>query len=249
MKRGRSNKVKILFLGVGSPLSQRYYNTSILINDSVLLDAPPGIDKEIVRRGLLLDNINYVFITHFHCDHILGLPQFLLNISAQKRAKPLYVIGPNGIEEVTKSLLELTFKDYEKDIIEWSKIAFIPISEKKIRRKIGKLTYEAYRLSHGNQVNYGYIIHLGGKTIGYTGDTGPCEGLEILIQKSDIVIIDVTFRKTTETHLGIDYVRNKSAIYRDKVFFGVHRGRELDGILIENAEGMIFPSDGDIYEL
>lgn len=241
-------KVKILFLGVGSPLSQRYYNVSVVINDSILLDAPPGVDKKMIDNNLRLANISYVFITHFHGDHILGLPQLLLNIRMTERQEPLHIIGPAGIENVVRSLLKLTFRGEEDDIIEKSKAVFISISEETEQKKIANLTFEAYRLSHGNEIDYGYLIYQDDKRIGYTGDTGPCENLEALVEKSDIIILDMTFEKTTKTHLGIDYAKMMSDKYKEKLFFGVHRGKEIDDVMIENIGGVVFPSDGDIYE-
>ena len=247
-RESNKGKVKILFLGVGSPLSQRYYNVSIVINDFILLDAPPGVDKKIMEYGLQLANIDYVFITHFHGDHILGLPQFLLNMRMIERNKSLYVIGPEGIEGIVKSLLKLTFKGEEEDIIEKSKTVFISVSKEIEQKKIANLTFEAYKLSHGREVDYGYLIYQNDKKIGYTGDTGPCENLEMLIEKSNIIILDMTFEKTTKSHLGIDYAKIKSNKYKDKLFFGIHRGKEIDNITLEDIKGVIFPSDGDIYE-
>jgi len=242
------DKMKIRFLGVGSPLSQRYYNISVLINDLILLDAPPGIDKKIMEYNLPLDDINYVFITHFHGDHILGLPQFLLNVRMLKRTKPLYVVGPVGIENIVRSLLKLTFKGEEEDIIENSKTVFVSISEERVQGDIDNLTFGAYKLSHGNEIDYGYSICLNNRIISYTGDTGPCENLEILVKKSDIIILDMTFENTTKTHLGIDYTKSKSKEYKDKIFFGVHRGKEIDDLIID-IKGVNLPADGDIYEI
>lgn len=245
---GNKRKVKILFLGVGSPLSQRYYNVSVVINDSILLDAPPGVDKKMIENNLQLANINYIFITHFHGDHILGLPQLLLNIRMTERQEPLYIIGPVDIEYVVRSLLKLTFRGEEDDIIEKSKAVFISISKETEQKKIANLKFEAYRLSHGNEIDYGYLIYQDDKRIGYTGDTGPCQNLEALVEKSDIIILDMTFEKTTKTHLGIDYTKMMSDKYKEKLFFGVHRGKEIDDVMIENIDGVVFPSDGDIYE-
>lgn len=241
------DKTKIQFLGVGSPLSRRYYNVSILINDSILLDAPPGIDKKFVEYNLPIENVNYVFITHFHGDHILGLPQFLLNMRMLKRTKPLYILGPFDIENIVRSLLKLTFKGEEEDIIKISKTVFVPISGERVQKKINNLVFETYKLSHGNEIDYGYIICLNSTTIGYTGDTGPCENLETLVKKSNVIILDMTFENTTKTHLGIDYAKSKAEEYKDKTFFGVHRGKEIDDLIID-IKGVNLPADGDIYD-
>lgn len=78
-KKGGSSmkKDKLLVLGNGNGHSVAY-NTSIFINEEILLDAPPGVDKIIMSMQKGLDTLKIILVSHTHGDHTLGLPQLLL---------------------------------------------------------------------------------------------------------------------------------------------------------------------------
>ena len=237
----------MLFLGTGSPLSV-LYNTSILVNKSILFDSPPGIDKKIIENNKSIKNVDYIFISHLHGDNYLGLPQLLLGISYSKRTKKLYVIGPKGTEKTTFKILGLTSKGEERDIIKKSNVIFIELFKNNEEMKINDLSFEYYQLEHGIYINYGYILNLENNAVSYTGDTGPCINLNQLIQKSNTIIIDMTFKEATNNHLGIDFIKKISNNSINKTFYAVHRGNKIDSLSLK-IKGVKIPKDGDKYKI
>jgi len=88
------------------------------------------------------------------------LPLLLLKMRFLQRTKPLYIIGPESTEKTIHAILELVFKGEEKEIIEKSKALFAQISKEYEKIQLDDLVFEAYRLSHGKEIDYGYLIAL-----------------------------------------------------------------------------------------
>ena len=70
----------------------------------ILIDCGEGTQIGIREAQLSFKNIGVICITHFHADHISGLPGLLLTIGNSDRVEPLTIIGPRGIQSVVKSL-------------------------------------------------------------------------------------------------------------------------------------------------
>ena len=98
----------VCLLGTGGtmPLPNRFL-TSLLtrINgDMLLIDCGEGTQVSIKMLGWGFKYINVICITHFHADHISGLPGILLAIANSDRREPLVIMGPAGIKRVVESL-------------------------------------------------------------------------------------------------------------------------------------------------
>lgn len=98
----------ICLLGTGGmmPLPNRW-TTSLLTRyngSSLLIDCGEGTQVALKNSGWSFKPIDIICITHFHADHIAGLPGFLLTMGNAERTEDLLIIGPNGIEKVVNSL-------------------------------------------------------------------------------------------------------------------------------------------------
>ena len=69
--------MKLKFLGTGS-ISNKDNSASYLIDDKILIDMPGGNYKNMLRMDINFQNINDILFTHFHGDHFLDIPFFLL---------------------------------------------------------------------------------------------------------------------------------------------------------------------------
>jgi ribonuclease Z len=90
----------VLFVGTaGSAPSARRGLPATLVRrggDRLLFDCGEGTQRQLVRSVGLIE-LEQVFITHFHADHVLGLPGMLKTFSLRGRERPLTVYGPGGL--------------------------------------------------------------------------------------------------------------------------------------------------------
>ena len=100
----------VLFLGTAgsAPTAQRGLPATLvrLGGDRLLFDCGEGTQRQLVRSTGLIE-LEEVFLTHFHADHVLGLPGMLKTFSLRQRERPLTVYGPVGLARLFKVLQPL----------------------------------------------------------------------------------------------------------------------------------------------
>jgi ribonuclease Z len=72
---------------------------------AVLIDCGEGTQIALKKQNLRLGNVEVLLITHFHADHISGLPGLLLSLGNYGKTSPLLIAGPRGLEKIVSSLL------------------------------------------------------------------------------------------------------------------------------------------------
>ena len=146
----------LCLLGTGGmmPLPYRWL-TSLMLRyngSSLLIDCGEGTQITIREKGWSFNPIDIICITHFHGDHISGLPGILLAMGNAERTEPLTMIGPKGLEKVVRSLRiiapELPFE-----------IRFIEISGGEQTFDMGGYLIDAFRVKH-NVPCYGYSLRV-----------------------------------------------------------------------------------------
>jgi ribonuclease Z len=107
----------VLFLGTaGSSPSPRRGLPATLVRrggDRLLFDCGEGTQRQLMRSVGLVE-LEELFITHFHADHVLGLPGMLKTFALRQRERDLVVYGPRGLRRVYELLApvvgRLTFR-------------------------------------------------------------------------------------------------------------------------------------------
>lgn len=144
----------VCLLGTGGmmPLPGRWL-TALMTRfngSSVLIDCGEGTQVAIKQKGWSFHSIDVICFTHYHGDHISGLPGLLLSMGNADRRESVTLIGPRGLEKVVNALRviapELPFE-----------LKFIEMSGKEESFEINGYHIEAYRVNH-NVVCYGYNI-------------------------------------------------------------------------------------------
>lgn len=126
------------------PLKNRWLSSCLLsvFGHSVLIDCGEGTQIALKWAGQKSKPIDVICFTHFHADHISGLPGFLLTMSNEGRTEPLTMIGPVGLETIVRALCliapNLTFD-----------IRFIEIPSDGTVIQSEPLTITPFRVRHG----------------------------------------------------------------------------------------------------
>ncbi len=100
--------IDICLLGTGGtmPLKNRWLSSAIMRynGQSILFDCGEGTQIAMKHAGFTFKPIGVLCLTHFHADHISGLPGLLLSMGNEGKTDPLLIIGPKGAAKVVSSL-------------------------------------------------------------------------------------------------------------------------------------------------
>lgn len=95
--------LEVIFLGTGGSVpSARRSTASVLIargGDRLMFDCGEGTQRQL-QRSLGLTQVDEIYLTHFHADHILGLPGLLKSYDLTDREAPLEIYGPPGLKDL-----------------------------------------------------------------------------------------------------------------------------------------------------
>jgi len=107
--------VEVIFLGTSSMVPTKERNqSSVLIrykNHGILIDAGEGTQRQMKIANIPLTRITKILITHWHGDHVFGLPGIISSLGASEYAKILEIYGPKG----TKKFCDAMFKAFVFD--------------------------------------------------------------------------------------------------------------------------------------
>ncbi len=148
--------LELCLLGSGGMMPLSYRRLTALMarynGTSILIDCGEGTQVGIRDKGWSFKPIDVICFTHYHADHISGLPGLLLTMGNAERTKPLRMIGPKGLERVVNALRviapDLPFP-----------IEFYELTERSETIDLGELRIQAFRVQH-NVVCYGYSIEI-----------------------------------------------------------------------------------------
>ena len=147
----------VCLLGTGGmmPLPDRALTSLYVRCDgkAVLIDCGEGTQTAIRRAGLRFKPVEAILITHFHADHISGLPGLLLTLGNEGRTEPVHMYGPAGLERVVTCLRvivgELPFEIVYHELKTGEEASFF----------CGGLYVKAFPLDHGMPC-FGYCLEL-----------------------------------------------------------------------------------------
>ncbi len=169
--------MKIIFLGTNGWYDTKTGNTvSILVatkEHNIVLDAGNGFAK--LDRYLSNSNPIFLFLSHFHLDHLIGL-HTLFKFSFNQK---FTISGPKGTGKVLRALLKQPFTAPLDHLSYPTEILELPESEEHFPFKVTGMDLVHPPLSMG------YRFQLEGKSVAYCPDTGYCENAVTLARSAE----------------------------------------------------------------
>ncbi len=172
---------------------------------TVLLDCSASIGSRMAANGLDWPNLDAIWISHFHLDHVGGLAPLLAGTKhaeqMKRRTKPLRIFGPQGLKKLIASFSDahnyrLLEQPFPVEITEIETLEPFEI--------VNGVEATAMKTPHTPE---SHAIHIrdGETTLVYTADTGFDESLSTLANRVDLLILECSFvkDKPAQKHLEL----------------------------------------------
>lgn len=170
-----------------------------MVDGRLLLDGGAPLLPHMSRVGVDAGAIEAVFLTHFHGDHTLGLPPFVLH-RVFVDPRPITFVGPEGIEERLEALWDISWGPDWQRVMRPQFHATYEVA--KPSGKVAGFKYETVKLDHGTSGSNGYRIWVNGKILAYSGDTEPTAPLDALVEGADVAIVEATGPGDVFSHMS-----------------------------------------------
>jgi ribonuclease Z len=179
----RGQEIVVTLLGTGSPIPEvDRFGPSILVqagSQTLVFDVGRGAHQRLAQTGLTAGQVDAVFLTHLHSDHIIGIPDLWLTGWLSRQNRPWAVFGPSGTARMMDAL-KLAFSADIQARVKESGGLLLPVGAEVSARDIEPgVVYEhdglrvtAIRVDHGAIAPaYGYRIDFSGRSVVLSGDT------------------------------------------------------------------------------
>jgi ribonuclease BN (tRNA processing enzyme) len=185
--------------------------------------------------------LDAIVISHFHADHTFGWPFLLLELLIVGRDRPLFVIGPPGVDEYLSEMMSLaSVPDIQREAHARLDLRYIEVDGS--WQAAGLLRFRAIEVEHVPHLRcFGYLLERDGRILGYSGDTRPCRGLDLLADASDVLVLECNGpHPPPVSHMDIDAVRSLRARFPTVPFVLTHQGAHNGA---EGIADVIVPED------
>lgn len=189
----------IVLLGTGMPRPNPAASgpaTAVVVGSRVfLVDAGPGVMRQLAAAGLPINGVTALFVTHLHSDHTLGLPDLILTSWVMGRARPLQTYGPAGLQAMTDHILAAWREDeaIRTEGLEHATPNGYTVSVHEVGPGVvydsGGVRVTAIPVQHGSwRQAFGYRIDTPDRSIVISGDTRFSEALRDAARGVDVLI-------------------------------------------------------------
>lgn len=204
----QQSKTQVVMLGTGTPNAdpdRAGPAVAVVVNDvPYVVDAGPGVVRRASAaarsgvKGLSVEKLRRLFITHLHSDHTVGLPDFIFTPAVLERGAPLEIYGPPG----TKRMTDLILKAFSEDIairlkgLEPAKPRGYEVRTQDVKPgviyKDPNVTVKAFAVKHGSWKHaYGYRFESADRVIVISGDCAPSESIIEACNGCDVLVHEV----------------------------------------------------------
>ncbi len=195
--------LRVFLCGTASPLvAPGHAQACVAVlagEDLYLVDAGMGAAGTFAFSGESLVPLRTVLLTHFHSDHITGLPDVNLNSWVAGRRQPLQVVGPLGVGRVVAGFNEAFALDYGYRVAHHG-AAMLPLELAVLEARTvaagivldqGGLVVTAFPVDHAPVAPaFGYRFDYRGRSVVVSGDTLVTDSLRTAAQGADLLLHD-----------------------------------------------------------
>ena len=203
-----------------------------------------GLKKEDIR----LNEIQAIFVTHFHADHFGGIPFFMLEAQfSSRRNQPLIIAGPAGLTQWYERFMETSFPGSSKTKPKFD-LSFIELKPKE-QVEVGGIKIRPFQALHGDSDGpfLSYRLEAENRILAYSGDTEWTGELVEAAFQSDLFIAEAYFfEKKIKFHLDFATLKEQLVLIQTKRLILTHMSQDMMSRL--NTLAVETAYDGKIVE-
>ena len=196
------DSVTVVLLGTGMPRPDPVASgpaTAVVVGNEVfLVDAGPGVERQLSAAHLPIKGVTALFITHLHSDHTLGYPDLIFTSWVMGRRKPLQAYGPRGLQSMTDHLIAAYAQDIririeglEHQTPDGYRVSVREINPGIVYDSLG-VRVTAVRVPHGNwEEAFAYRFDTPTRSVVVSGDTRYDEGMIPFARNADVLVHEV----------------------------------------------------------
>ncbi len=230
----------LTFLGTGDFFAAERYWNSFVVDARILVEPSPIVVPHLRKAGLDIRTIEAVLISHFHPDHTFGWPFLLLERMISGGNDPVFVVGPPGVKDSLEALMRVGgMHDVHQVAHDRGDIHYVEAAGDGSLQVAGGLRLRAIEVEHlPNLRTFAYVLELDGLTLGYSGDTGPCAGLDKVAAQVDVLVVECTGPHTgapPPVHLDTSDIIDMQRRFPDVRWVITHVGSGADTASLERC--------------
>jgi ribonuclease BN (tRNA processing enzyme) len=221
------------FIGCGDAFgSGGRFNTCLHLvgrDFNVLIDCGASSLVAMNKLGINRNDVGTIFVTHFHGDHIGGVPFFLLESNyVLKREKPLTIVGPPSLKSRFPGVMETAFPG-SKDL----DLSFpLMLEELEIGRRnaFGPITLTPFHVVHDDRAGpcLGFRIEAEDKVIAFSGDTEWTDSVVDIGRDADLFICECYTRDNPiKSHMALSLLTQHLDQIRPKRLILTHMSDDM----------------------
>ena len=192
----------LTLLGTGCPkVDHKRFGPSNLISSKksqVLVDCGAGVTQRLEEIKISTANIDALFLTHLHSDHVVDFYQLIISSWHSYRVKPWKIFGPKGTKKFLNKIMN-AWKDERNLRIKYEARSSVDAFKLDIKEFgnhgkiiIKDIMVEYFEVDHFPvKYAYGFNFYNNKKKLTISGDTKPCENLMKYAQLADVLLHEV----------------------------------------------------------
>ena len=216
---------------------------------TLMLDMSGPAVHRMAEEGCDWPNLDAVWVSHFHLDHVGGLAPFLFGTKyapqTRGREKPLTVYGPRGTRKLLQRFDEAgDYRLFEQPFpLEVREVS--PRAEFEV---FAGLRAETFSTPHTSESLAVRLTDAGGTSLVYTSDTGPTDALAGFARATNLFLMECSFfrSKPVRTHLELEEAMGLARRSRARRVMLAHLYPEWDGVDIAAEAARLW--DGETVE-